>query len=119
MITAALAWRLRSRQSRYTGKERDAESGLDNLGARYYASTMGRFLSPDWSAKVQPVPYAKLDNPQSLNLYAFVANNPLTLNPGAAAGTNAAPGLGANAGGAIQVVTQPGGVGNLWFGSYP
>jgi len=62
---------------RYTGKERDTESGNDYFGARYYASTMGRFLSPDWSAKVEPVPYAKLDNPQSLNLYAYVANNPL------------------------------------------
>jgi hypothetical protein len=31
---------------------------------------MGRFMSPDWSAKVEPVPYAKLDDPQSLNLYA-------------------------------------------------
>jgi len=39
---------------------------------------MGRFLSPDWSAKVEPVPYAKLDNPQSLNLYSYVENNPLT-----------------------------------------
>ena len=38
---------------------------------------MGRFLSPDWSAKVEPVPYAKLDNPQSLNLYTYVGNNPL------------------------------------------
>jgi hypothetical protein len=39
---------------------------------------MGRFLSPDWSAKYEPVPYAKLDNPQSLNLYAYVLNNPMT-----------------------------------------
>jgi len=62
---------------RYTGKERDSESGNDYFGARYYASTMGRFLSPDWSAKEEPVPYAKLDNPQSLNLYAYVLNNPL------------------------------------------
>lgn len=60
-----------------TAKERDAESGNDYFGARYYASTMGRFLSPDWSAKVAPVPYAKLDDPQSLNLYAYVRNNPL------------------------------------------
>jgi len=63
--------------SRCTGKERDSESGNDYFGARYYASSMGRFLSPDWSAKVVPVPYAKLDNPQSLNLYAYVGNNPL------------------------------------------
>jgi hypothetical protein len=39
---------------------------------------MGRFMSPDWSAKVEPVPYAKLGNPQSLNLYAYVMNNPMT-----------------------------------------
>ena len=44
----------------FTGKERDTESGNDYFGARYYASTMGRLMSPDWSAKVQPVPYAKL-----------------------------------------------------------
>ena len=36
--------------SRYfTGKERDGETGLDYFGARYYASSMGRFMSPDWS----------------------------------------------------------------------
>jgi RHS repeat-associated protein len=62
----------------FTGKERDAESGNDYFGARYYASTMGRFMSPDWSAKVEPVPYSKLDNPQTLNLYAYVGNNPLS-----------------------------------------
>ena len=61
----------------FTGKERDSESGNDYFGARYYASTMGRFLSPDWSAKAEPVPYAKLDDPQNLNLYAYVENNPL------------------------------------------
>jgi RHS repeat-associated protein len=62
----------------FTGKERDAESGLDYFGARYYASSMGRWMSPDWSAKEEPVPYAKLDNPQSLNLYGYVLNNPLS-----------------------------------------
>ncbi len=65
-------------RSRSTGKERDTESGLDYFGARYYASNMGRFMSPDWSAKVEPVPYSKLDNPQTLNLYAYVGNNPLS-----------------------------------------
>jgi hypothetical protein len=35
-------------------------------------------MSPDWSAKVEPVPYSKLDNPQTLNLYAYVGNNPLS-----------------------------------------
>ena len=64
-------------RSRFTGKERDNESGNDYFPARYYASTMGRWLSPDWSAKLEPVPYAKLENPQSLNLYAYIGNNPL------------------------------------------
>jgi len=35
-------------------------------------------MSPDWSAKVEPVPYSKLDDPQTLNLYAYVTNNPMT-----------------------------------------
>ena len=62
---------------KFTGKERDAESGLDYFGARYYGSAMGRWMSPDWSAKEEPIPYAKLDDPQSLNLYGYVGNNPL------------------------------------------
>ena len=61
----------------FTGKERDQESGNDYFGARYYASRMGSWMSPDWSAKIEPVPYAKLDNPQSLNLYAYLENNPV------------------------------------------
>jgi RHS repeat-associated protein len=61
----------------FTGKERDTESGNDYFEARYYASSMGRFMSPDWSAKEEPVPYAKLDDPQTLNLYAYVGNNPM------------------------------------------
>jgi hypothetical protein len=38
---------------------------------------MGRFMSPDWSAKEEPVPYADLEDPQSLNLYLYMQNNPL------------------------------------------
>lgn len=34
-------------------------------------------MSPDWSAKVEPAPYSKLDSPQTLNLYAYVGNNPM------------------------------------------
>lgn len=77
-ISAVSAKEHAQSRSRYTGKERDQESGNDYFGARYYASTMGRFLSPDWSAKAEPVPYAKLDSPQSLNLYSYVGNNPLS-----------------------------------------
>lgn len=64
----------------FSGKERDAESGgLDYFGARYYLSGIGRFMSADWSAQAEPVPYAKLDDPQTLNLYAYVRNNPISL----------------------------------------
>jgi len=62
----------------FTGKERDTESGNDYFDARYYSSAMGRFMSPDWSARIEPVPYMVLNEPQSLNLYAYVGNNPLT-----------------------------------------
>jgi RHS repeat-associated protein len=57
-------------RSRSTGKERDTESGNDYFGARYYASSMGRMMSPD------PLGGSIL-NPQSLNRYAYVLNNPL------------------------------------------
>lgn len=66
-----------SQDYKFTGKERDTETGLDYFGARYYGSNMGRFMSPDWSAKPSPVPFAKFDDPQTLNLYSYVRNNPL------------------------------------------
>jgi len=56
---------------KFTGKERDSESGLDNFGARYDSSSLGRFMSPDSTAYVKPI------NPQSWNLYAYARNNPL------------------------------------------
>jgi RHS repeat-associated protein len=65
-------------EQHFTGKERDAESGNDFFGARYYSSTMSRWLSPDWSEKAEPVLHAKMDMPQSLNLYGYVGNNPLS-----------------------------------------
>jgi RHS repeat-associated protein len=57
---------------RFTGKERDTESGLDYFGARFYASSMRRWMSPDWADKPEAAPYSKLDNPQTLNLYGYV-----------------------------------------------
>ncbi len=63
--------------AQFTGKERDSETGLDYFGARYYGSNMGRWLSPDWAENATAVPYADFGNPQSLNLYSYVGNNPL------------------------------------------
>ena len=64
-------------RSRSTGKERDAESGNDYFGARYYASTMGRFLSPD-----PLLNSGRPGNPQTWNRYAYALNNPLrTIDP--------------------------------------
>jgi len=65
-------------EEHFTGKEYDPESGNYYFGARYDADNYGRFLTPDWSAVVEPVPYAKLDDPQSLNLYIFVLDNPVS-----------------------------------------
>jgi RHS repeat-associated protein len=61
-------------RSRYTGKERDTESGNDYFGARYYSSAMARFLSPD--------PFlnsGRPDDPQTWNRYAYALNNPLKI----------------------------------------
>jgi len=65
-----------SQNYKFEAKERDAETGNDNFGARYYSSVYGRFLSADWSDIPAPVPYANLTNPQTLNLYAMVRDNP-------------------------------------------
>lgn len=61
---------------KFTGKERDPESNLDNFEARFYSSQTGRFMSPDWSKNPQGVPYADFNDPQTLNLYGYVRNNP-------------------------------------------
>jgi RHS repeat-associated protein len=52
VITQTLA----NQNYKFTGKERDAESGLDDFGARYYGSALGRFLTPDWAARPTAVP---------------------------------------------------------------
>jgi RHS repeat-associated protein len=62
---------------KFTGKERDTESGLDYFGARYYGNSLGRFLTPDWADKATAVPYAEFTDPQSLNLYGYVGNRPI------------------------------------------
>jgi RHS repeat-associated protein len=58
---------------KFTGQERDAETGLDFFQARYFSGALGRFNSPDPGNAG-----ANLFNPQSWNAYSYVANNPLT-----------------------------------------
>ena len=70
---------------RFTGKERDAETGFDYFDARYYGSTIARFTTAD------PLPWLRwqqgnqeerkkfadfISNPQNFNLYSYVGNNP-------------------------------------------
>jgi RHS repeat-associated protein len=61
---------------KFEGKERDTETGNDDFGARYYSNRFGRWLSADWSAVPVAVPYANLTNPQTLNLYSMVSDDP-------------------------------------------
>jgi RHS repeat-associated protein len=58
---------------KFTGKERDAETGLDYFEARYFSSAQGRFTSTD---PVISGPH-KLNDPQNWNLYVYARNNPL------------------------------------------
>src|SRR5712692_5685683 len=61
-------------RQQFTQKERDNETGLDYFGARYYASTQGRFTSPDpMHSSGRPI------HPQSWNRYSYVINQPLSL----------------------------------------
>ena len=64
----------------FTGKESDTESGNDYFGARYYASTTGRWMSPD-PLTVQLLKkdsfLVHLNNPQSWDKYSYVGANPL------------------------------------------
>jgi len=75
---------------RCNAKERDAESGLDFFGARYFSGAQGRFTSVDeFKGGIVDVftgqdvetnsslPYADITDPQTLNKYVYVRNNPL------------------------------------------
>ncbi|QDG52181.1 hypothetical protein FIV42_15965 [Persicimonas caeni] len=53
---------------RFTGKEKDEESGLHYHSARYYAPWMARWTAPD--------PLGMVDGP---NLYRYVSGNPIRL----------------------------------------
>src|ERR1700752_267332 len=58
---------------RFTGKERDAETGLDYFGARYYGSKSGRFTTTDPAYTWQE----NILDPQRWTRYAYGRNNPL------------------------------------------
>jgi RHS repeat-associated protein len=55
-----------AKRYRYTGKERDEETGFSYHGARYYAPWLGRWTSCDPAGMVDGV-----------NIYSFVKNNPI------------------------------------------
>jgi RHS repeat-associated protein len=59
-------------RQKFTGKERDNESGLDYFGARYYSGRDGRFTSPD-----PMLNSGRPDDPRSWSRYAYGLNNPL------------------------------------------
>jgi RHS repeat-associated protein len=71
---------LTSNHYKFNGKERGeaSEGGLDYFGARYYSSVLGRWMTPDWSTTSSSVPYARFTDPQSLNLYNYVTDDPLS-----------------------------------------
>jgi len=57
----------------YTGQQRETTAGLYYYGVRFYDADLGRFLSAD-----SIVPGA--GNPQNLNRYSYVLNNPIRYN---------------------------------------
>lgn len=58
---------------RYAGYYYDDETGLYYLKSRYYSPTLGRFLVRDG------IGYVDFADPQTLNLYSYCGNNPVSL----------------------------------------
>ena len=54
-------------KEQFTGKERDAETGFDYFGARYYDPSIGRFITPDPLGGLTPF----------ITPYHYCQNNPL------------------------------------------
>ncbi len=70
-------------RQKFTTYERDTETNLDFAQARTFGSNLGRFTSPD------PVGGA-ISDPQTLNKYSYVVNNPLAyVDPSGLCGTTA------------------------------
>jgi len=71
--TAALGYQSDSVRQKFTGYERDEEADVDFAQARYYNSKHGRFTTTDPILMTEERKF----NPQEINLYAYVRNNPL------------------------------------------
>ena len=104
---------------KFTGKERDSDTGLDFFLARYMSTAEGRFTSPDEytggpldifggdSTSPGALPYADITNPQSLNKYYYTYNNPLRYtDPDGHCPWCAGAAIGALAGGGASVLVQ-------------
>lgn len=63
------AVKVTTKRYRYTGRERDEESGLEYHVARYYLPWLGRWLSPD-----------PIGTGDGLNVYRYAKDNPGTFN---------------------------------------
>ncbi len=61
-------------RKRFTGYEKDEETGLDFAEARMYQNKHGRFTAPD-----PLLSSASLGNPQTFNRYVYVGNNPVNV----------------------------------------
>jgi RHS repeat-associated protein len=59
---------------KFTGHERDTETGNDYMHFRFFSASMGRFQKPD-SNFDNPT-----SNPQGWNLYSYVKGNPVNFN---------------------------------------
>ncbi len=70
--TTALGFGKVGTTQKFTGQQRDGESGLDFFEARYLSGAMGRFTSPDPEGAG-----AMSDDPQSWSMYAYGRNNPM------------------------------------------
>jgi len=96
----------------FTGKERDAETGLDYFGARYFSGAQGRFTSPDPFNLVDELVGQEFDeylaNPQYWNKYAYSLNNPLKYKDSDGALPHAVVGglVGGGIGGALELYSQ-------------
>jgi RHS repeat-associated protein len=75
---------------KFSGKERDTESGLDYFGARYYDHSLYRFLSPNGAAR-----FGSISASHSWNAYSYPANNPWAEMYAVAGWMVSGPGIGA------------------------